>query len=343
MSDRQRTPEQRLRFVEQTLASLESLPGVRSAGAASAMPFGVADLHIRTTFAIDGRPRPAPGDVPSTAVSVATPGYFPTLGVRLVRGRFLASTDGPDAPRVAVVSEALARRYWPGGDAVGSRLSLRWLGRDLALDIVGIVGDLRHERLDREPRPTLFLPHAQSPFGGMTFVVRTAGDPALVLEAAQQRIWAIDPLQTIYSASTVEAWVDRTLGERRFSMLLVSAFAAMALGLALVGLYGVMSFVTRQRAREIGVRRVLGAKPADIVKLVLGRGLRLTLIGILLGLVGALAAGRFMQGLLFGVSPADAMSFGGVTLLIGLVSLAACLIPALRALRIDPGAAIRDE
>ena len=343
LSDRQRTPELRIRFVEEALASLEALPGVRSVGAASAMPFGIADLHIRGSFTIEGRPKPAPADVPTVAVSVATSNYFQTLGVRLVRGRLIAPTDTANTPRVAVVSQALAQRYWPGGDPIGSRLSLRWLGRDMAIEIVGIVGDLRHEALDRDARPTLFLPHAQSPFGGMTFVVRTTGDPALVLEAAKQRIWAVDPLQTIYSASTVQAWVDRTLGERRFSMLLVSAFAAMALALALVGLYGVMSFVTRQRAREIGVRRVLGAGPTDILRLVLGRGLRLTLCGMLLGLGGALAAGRLMRGLLFGVSPADAMAFGSVSLLIGVVSLAACLVPALRALRIDPAAAIRDE
>jgi putative ABC transport system permease protein len=343
ISDRQRTPERRVRFVEEALASLETLPGVRSAGAASLMPFGVADLNIRGSFTIEGRPKPAPADAPTTAVSIATPGYFPTLGVRLVRGRLLEPSDDGKAPRVALVSQALAQRFWPGADPIGSRLSLRWLGRDLAVEVVGIVGDLRHEGLDRAARPTLFLPHAQSPFGGMTFVVRTAGDPALVLDAAKQRIWAIDPLQTIYSASTVQAWIDRTLGERRFSMLLVSAFAGMALSLALVGLYGVMSFVTRQRAREIGVRRVLGAKPADILRLVLGRGLRLTLGGILLGLVGALAAGRLMQDLLFGVSPADAMSFGGVTVLIAVVSLAACLVPALRALRVDPASAMREE
>ena len=220
-----------------------------------------------------GQPAPAPGEEPRASFNVATPGYFAALRIPLVRGRHLDARDGPDAPRVAVISDALAARYWRDDDPIGDRLAFRFNGQPLEVEVVGVTGATRHEGLADRPRLELFLPHAQAPSGSMTLVARTSLDPRLLIEPAKAAVWAIDPLQTFYQTATLDELVGRTLVTRRFALIVLTGFALLALLLAAAGLYGVLSSIVSQYRREIGVRLALGARWADIVRLLVARGI----------------------------------------------------------------------
>lgn len=344
------TPEERRAFFRRAIERIDALPGVRSAAAVSAFPFIEANIDVQQSFRVAGRSEPRRGEAPNAFVAVATPDYFRTMGIPLLEGRALEPTDDAEAPPVAVVTEALARRQWPGESPVGQHVRFvddqdsdrraddaRWI------EIVGVVGHVRHDGLDRDPRPELFLPQEQTNMGSMTFVARTDRDPAALLEPMRQAIWALDPLQTIYRSATLDELVSKSVAGRRFNLWLLGSFAAIALILAAVGIYGVVSYSTRTRAHEFGVRMALGAGTRDVVREAMSRGVRLATLGVALGLVGALGVTRALRGLLYGVSAADPLTFLAVALLLLGVALGATWFPARRATRVDPAVSLRVE
>jgi putative ABC transport system permease protein len=340
--DRNATPERRSEFFTRTLERVAALPGVAAAGAVSSLPFAAVDHRIDSPLLIDGR-TVAPGDEPSTFVTIATPDYLRAAGIPLRRGRWFGAEDHGRSAPVVVVNEAAARRHWPGQDPVGANVTVRWQGRPIRAQIVGVAGEVRHGALDREPRPEVFLPHAQVPTGTMCYVVRTAGVGTASVEEVKAAIRTVDPLQAFYQTASLDDLVSRSLAPRRFGALLLGGLAAAGVALAATGLYALIAFSTRVRTREIGVRLALGAGRADILRMVVGRGMALVGAGVVIGLAGALALGRFVRGLLFGVGPADPLTLAGVSLLLLAVSGAAALASARAASRLDPLEALRAE
>ena len=334
--DRNDTPPKLAAFFDQVLDRMRGLPGVAAAGAVSAMPFIEANINMRSAIAINGQPATVPGDDALVHTTIVAGDYFRAMNIPLERGRLLDRTDTVETRRVAVITRSAARKFWPGVDPIGSRVRIRFQGRSLESEVVGIVGDVRHDALDRPGRPEMFLAHPQTPFGSMTFVVRTqAGSPAS-MQALKQQVWALDPLQAFYRTATLDELVSRTLVGRRFSVFLLTGFGAAALLLAASGLYGVMSFSTGQRSREFGVRVALGAQPADILSMVVVEGLKLAFAGIIVGMVAAMWLTRLLKGLLFGISATDPLTFGVVVAAILMISVLSCFVPACRAVRSDP-------
>jgi putative ABC transport system permease protein len=341
--DRNPDPAARRTFFERVLARLDALPAVDQVGAVSAMPFIESNIDIQGNFRIVGQPAPAPGEDLRSSFNVATPGYFTVMRIPLVRGRHLDERDGPEAPKVAVIGEALARRYFAGLDPIGQRIALRYAGQPLEVEVVGVVGATRHDRLDAPPRPEMFLPHAQASTGSMTLVARTGVDPRSLIEAGKAEVWAVDPLQTFYRTASLDELVGRTLTARRFALVVLTGFAALALLLAAAGLYGVLSTIVSQYRREIGVRMALGARAADIVRLIVSRGLTVAALGVAIGLAGALGGSRLLSRFLFSVAPTDPMAIGGAAVLMLSVAALACYVPARRAAGADPVEALRVE
>jgi putative ABC transport system permease protein len=342
--DHNPTPADLRTFFDSTLDRLRALPAVQHAGAVSAMPFIEANINIQNVFTIEGRPQPQQSEAPRASLTVATPGYFSAMRIPLKAGRLIDERDGSDHPRVAVITETMARRYWTGlDDALGHRLSFRFSGTPTEVEVVGVVGSLRHDTLDGDVRDEVFMPLAQRPFGSMTFVVRSAGDASGLLEPTRAAIWATNPDQTIYRSATLDELVAKTVSPRRFALAVIIGFAGLALLLAVVGVYGVLSAIMTARLREVGLRVALGASRWDIIQLVVGRGLVLTTLGLIIGLAGALGAGRLLRGFLFEITPADPLAVGasaGFMLLAGLV---ACYLPAHRAASADPVTVLRTE
>ncbi|MGA9770147.1 MAG: ABC transporter permease [Blastocatellia bacterium] len=338
-----RTGQQRAAFFEQTIDRISALPGVQAAGAVSALPFHDNSIVITGTFTIEDQPQPPPGTEPSAYLTAATSDYFTAMSIPLRRGRFFTRFDRAGAPPVVLIGETLARRYWPNEDPVGKKIKLGFFGETATREIIGIVGDARHKGLDSDPRAEIFLPHLQEPYGSMTYIVRTTGDPSLLLQAVKGEIWAVNKNLPFSSVATIEELVSRSLGERRFNLLLLGSFAAIALALASLGIYGLISFSTSRRTHEIGVRMALGAQTSDILRMILKEGMMLTVAGVGLGLAASMALTRLLSSFLFGVSSTDPLVYTGVSLLLAAVALLACYIPARRAMKIDPGVALRYE
>ena len=319
------------------------MPGVVAAGATSALPFHDNPISPNAAFTIEGRLAPLPEQEPTAFLNTATDDYFRALGIPLRRGRFYTRFDRQDAPPVALINETLARRYWPDEDPVGKKITARFLGQIRTAEIIGIVGDVRHRGLDSEPRPEFFLPLLQSPYGSMTYVIRAAGAPLPLLPGVKQEIWAVNKNLPFSSVATMEDLLSRSTDERRFNLLLLGTFAAIALVLAGIGIYGLISFSTRQRKHEIGVRLALGASRSGILRMVIGEGMVLTLLGVAVGLLGAATLTRFIQTLLFDVQTIDPLTFGAVPALLVAVALIASYVPARRATKVDPLVALRCE
>ncbi|MGH9387283.1 MAG: ABC transporter permease [Vicinamibacterales bacterium] len=342
--DRHPTPAQQSQFFRQSLDRLASVSGVEVAGAVTALPFqGESNIELESAFAIEGRPPVRSEDEPTTHVTIAAGEYFRAMRIPLLRGRPFNERDDSQAPPVVIVTASLARRFWPNEDPIGRRIVFRTERFAGAREIVGLVGDVRHTGLDDVPRSEVFVPHAQLPFGTMTFVVRASDDPVTVLPAVKKAIWEIDSAQVFERIVTLEQLIAGTLGARRFYLWLFGAFAAIALVLAAGGLYAVVSFVTTQRTHEIGLRVALGARPRDIFRLIVGQGMRPTLIGVGLGVMAALAVTRFLEGFLFGITPTDPMTFLLVSMVLTGIAGAATYIPASRALTVDPIVALRQQ
>jgi putative ABC transport system permease protein len=244
---------------------------------------------------------------------------------------------------VVLVNRTAARNFWPDADPIGAKVRFRFTGTSLDAEVVGIVGDVRHEALDKPARPELFMPHPQIGFGSMTFVVRTLPGSPTTVQTLKEQVWALDPQQAFYRVATLDELVSRTLVGRRFSLVLLGGFAAAALLLAAAGLYGVISSSTNQRTREFGVRMALGASRAEIVRLVVGEGLKLAAAGLALGVLGAVVMTRLMGALLFGVTPTDPLTFAVVAITILTIAVVSCYLPARRAVTVDPIRALRVE
>jgi putative ABC transport system permease protein len=339
-SPRMATPQKRIAFFQQALDRMRVLPGVVAAGAVSAMPFAEAKVIIRGPLAIAGRPR-ASGEESVVYTTAVEGDYFRAMGVPLLQGRLFDATDTATSRQVALVSRSAVRQFWPGADPVGSKVQFRFAGTTYDAEVIGIVGDVRHEALDRPAAAEVFLPYSQSGFRALTLVVRTAPGSPATLEAMKAQIWALDPRQSIAYTATLDDLISRTLVNRRFSLFLLGGFALAALVLASAGVYGVMSVTTSQRTREFGVRMALGAKRSDIVRLVLREGLTLASVGVIIGIVVALPLMRLLRTLLFGVTTTDPVTFLFVSVALVFVTGAACYVPASRALRIDPVNALR--
>jgi putative ABC transport system permease protein len=339
------SPEQSA-FFQKVIERVEALPNVESA--AVILPLPLSGSMMQNILTVDGRPPLAPGERLITNTRLISPDYMRVMGIPLIRGRTFTERDNQDSPRVFVINETLARKYFPGEDPIGKRIkvSVRATGEkeDAFGEIVGIVGDVKHRSLDRETDPECYVSYLQIPDPFMTLVVRTkSGDAAGLAASLRTAIQQVDPEQPVYDIMTMNQVLARSIATRRFNMLLLGIFACVALLLAGVGLYGVMNYSVAQRTHEIGIRMALGAQGKDVLRMVVGQGMLFTLIGLGLGLVAAFALTRVMSGLLVGVSTTDPWTFIGVSVLLALVALLACYIPARRAMRVDPLVALRYE
>jgi len=330
-------------FFDRTLARLSELPGVTAAGASNMIPLdgNGTDRLIE----VEGYIPRDKSDMPDAQNRQVTPGWFAAMGIPLVNGRLVERADDEKAPRVLVVNEAFAKRFFPNGDAIGKRIRLGKLTADFPwATIVGVVGDVRGFALDEPPQPTMYWPVAQiRATPSLAIVVRTQSDPAALAAAVRDAIGEIDQTQPIYDMQPLDQLVAKSLGQRRFTLTLMVLFGVIALILSAIGIYGVMAFAVSQRTQEIGIRMALGANAVDVLKMVVGSGMFLAVIGVAVGLIGAFAVTRLMASLLFGVSPTDLMTFGFVTAGLLLVALLACYIPARRATKVDPLVALRYE
>lgn len=339
-------PEQRFEFFDRLAERAKSLPGVRSAGAASFLPVsgGGGLLH----FNINGRPPKSPHDYTATGYRTITPDYFETLGMPLVQGRFFTAGDTEKAPAVVVINAAMARTYFPGENPLGKRLQVGATPESDVpwMEVVGVVGDVR-QGLDLDPKAEMYLPYRQAdavlPVFQLSIVLRTATDPMLQASALRSALAEIDPNQPLVRVRTMEENMAATVAQPRFRTWLIGIFAALALVLAGVGVYGVMSYTVTQRTSEIGIRVTLGAQPEDVFRIVVGEGLRLALAGVGVGILAALALTRLLQSFLYGVSAYDPLTFGGVALILTMVAVAASFFPARRATHVDPMVALRYE
>lgn len=335
--------ERRRLFTGQLLDRLEALAGVRAAGAASTL--FLSRLPNMGPIALEGGVPAADEDArESVVIESATPGFFEAMGMRLVHGRRFQTTDGPAGPPVAIVNEAFVRRYFPGESALGRRFTFGDLRPDaMWIEIVGVVADARRSGLAEAVRPEAYVPHALRTTAALTYVLRTQGDPWALLPAVREIVREMDPLLPLAAVSTLEQSVAASLAARRFVMLLLGAFAALAASLAAIGIYGVVSYLVAQRTREVGVRLALGADRNDVLRLVFEQSLRHVVPGIVVGAAGALLLTRLLRSQLFGIEPHDPATFLAVPAGLLLVSMAASLIPAWRAARVEPIAALRRE
>ena len=337
-------------FYEQVLTRLARLPGVQSASAINFLPLSAWGDSVN--FSIEGRAEPQPGEMPIGQYRVIASDYFQTLGLPILSGRALDQRDAENAPGAAIISADLARRYWPRGDAIGQHIRLKFpqsdapwrpVARDSWLKIVGIAGDIRQPQLSSQDIGEIYLPLEQNPSRLMRLAVRSATEPDNLALAIRREVLAVDAEQPITELRSMEQFASESVFQRRLSMVLLSLFAALALTLAAVGIYGVISYAVGQRTREIGIRVALGARPTDVSRLVTWQGMRLALAGVAAGLTLAFALTRILSSQLFEVSALDSVTFAAVPALLIAVALAACYIPARRAARIDPLIALRHD
>jgi putative ABC transport system permease protein len=329
-------------FFRQATERIGSLPGVRSVGIVNFLPL-YGGLGSATGFTIEGKPEPPPGQEPTTNVRVANAGYFGAMGIPLLRGRNFTEVEDNEARHVILISESLGRQHFPGEDPLGKRITVQMADKPVPTEIIGIVGDVKYDSLTDKAEPTVYFPHPELAYPFMTLVVRTNGDPAEMAPAVERELHAIDPDQPVSDVRTMNQVMADMVARARFSTLLLVLFAGLATLLAAVGIFGVMNYSVTLRTREIGLRMALGAQPGQVLMLVLKQGLLLTLIGIGIGLAGALALTRIMSSLLFGVDATDPATFTALVLLLTVVSLLACYIPARRATKVDPLIALKYE
>jgi putative ABC transport system permease protein len=338
-----REPKQVMNFYQQLMERLEAVPGVQSAGAISSV--FLTDTPNSTNFTIEGRPVPVGAESIEVPLDAVTTSYFKVMGIPLIEGREFDEHDVPTSPPVAIINQTFARRFFPNEDPIGKRYVYGGPGPDNNswITIVGVVGDMRRTGFDRPVRPETFLPQGQNPDSGLTIVARTKGDPAALAGALRNEVWAIDRDQSVYDVKTMRQVLSEMLSQRRFNMLLLGIFAAVALTLAAVGIYGVMSYAVAERTHEIGLRMALGAQTGDVLGLIVRQGMLLAGTGLVVGLVASLGLTRLMTSLLYGVSATDPLTFIAIPVVLTGVALGACLIPARRAIKVDPMVALRYE
>jgi predicted permease len=339
-------PRQQVAFFNAMITRVRSLPGVESAAVIDSLPMSGGSHQ---PIAIEGRPAVAMSEQPEVDVRLISTGYLRAMHIPLIRGRDFSESDNENVPRVVLISQGMAARFWPNENPIGKRLVLSFFP-DMSREIVGVVGDVKQNGLaDPAVDTTLYAPLNQlsvpslGAWGsfGMTLVVRTASPQTfLTLTSA---VHEVDAGQPVDNTTPLEQFVNETLSQQRFNMLMLAVFAAMALFLATLGTYSVLAYAVKRRVREIGIRMALGAQPVDILRLVIGEGIKLAAAGVVVGLFLALGLTRLVASLLFNVKPTDPLTFVSVALLLGLVALLACYVPARRASRVDPNVALRYE
>jgi putative ABC transport system permease protein len=352
--------EQREQFYNRLLENLRGLPGVEATAAASGLPLG--NNGWQTGFVVDGRPRPPRDQTPLMEACLVTPDYFKAMNIPVKSGRVFDSHDdrswiaGKDLSKLdddekqmaplnsIVIDEEFARRYWPGEEAVGKRIAMGSEKDPRFLTVLGVVGRVKMEGLGTDSKRVQgYFPFAQTPSSGMTVILKAAGDPNQLIAAVRQQVKAIDPDQPIYSVRTMDDIRAESVAPERLNLTLLSIFAGIALVLAVVGIYGVMSYTVTQRTHEIGIRMAIGAQPRDVFRMVIGQGMMLALIGVVCGLIGAFGLTRLMASMLFGVEPTDPITFAAIAVLLTGVALVACYVPGRRATKVDPVVSLRYE
>jgi putative ABC transport system permease protein len=339
----QENPARFMAFNAQLLERVRAIPGVQYAGTVRPLPLGGGRSAM--PFYREDRPVPSEANFPAADWHAVSPGYFQAMGIGVVRGRDFADSDGPSTPQVAVISQGMARRYWPDEEPVGKRLRIGTPEMGLPwFTVVGVVGDTKPYGLEASTPAELYVSCLQlGSWVDMNLVVRTAANPLGVAAALRDQVLALDKEMVVGDLQTMEQRLGGTLAGRRGNMLTLGIFAGLALVLAVVGIYGVMSYSVAQRTQEIGVRVALGARPADVLRLVVRQGMTLVLVGVGVGLAGSIACTRLLRSMLFEVTPTDPVTFAGVVLLLTVVALLASYIPARRATRVDPMVALRYE
>jgi putative ABC transport system permease protein len=352
--------EQREAFFKRLLENMRALPGVEATAAASGLPLG--NNGWQTGFVVQGQPIPPRNQTPLMEACVVTPDYFRAMNIPLKRGRYFNDRDdrsfltGRDLSKLTedertmagvnslIIDEEFARRYWPNEDAVGKRIKLGRDDKASVLTVLGVVGRVKMEGLSQDSnRVQGYFPFAQLPFGGMTVIVKAAADPNQLIASVREQLKTVDADQPIYSIRTMNDIRAESVAPERLNLTLLSLFAGIALVLAIVGIYGVMSYSVTQRTHEIGIRMAIGAQPRDVFKMVIGQGMTLALIGVAFGLIGAFGLTRLMTTMLFGVEPSDPATFVVITALLTGVALVACYIPGRRATKVDPVLSLRYE
>jgi putative ABC transport system permease protein len=331
----------RTRFFTRAVEKLERLPGVRAASAVSYLPFN--GMAAGTWVEIAGRPPARPGEELGGTIRTVMPGYFHAMGIPLQAGRdFSAADNQPEAPLRFIVNQTFVKRFLSGEQPLGKGIRVYMANENPFGEVVGVVGDVKEGSLDQEPSPTAYYVHAKLAYSGMVFVMRTDGNPLGLVDAARRAIQSMDATQPIAEVRTMEDVIAQTFSRQRFSAFLLSGFSVASLLLAAIGIYGVLAYSVTERTREIGVRTALGAQPGQIVAMVVGGGARLVAIGTVAGIAGALALSGLLKGLLFGVGPRDVATFVAVPVVLGVVAVVAAWLPARRAARLDPMAALRE-
>jgi putative ABC transport system permease protein len=352
--------EQREQFYDRLLENLHALPGVEATAAASGLPLG--NNGWQTSFVVDGRPRPPKDQTPLMEACLVTPDYFKAMSIPVKSGRVFNSHDdrssiaGKDLSKLdedqkqmaplnaIVIDEEFARRHWPNEEAVGKRIKMGGEKNPISLTVLGVVGRVKMEGLSQDSnRVQGYFPHAQVPNGSMTVIIKAAGDPNQLIAAVRQKVREIDPDQPIYAIRTMDDIRAESVAPERLNLTLLSIFAGIALVLAVVGIYGVMSYSVTQRTHEIGIRMAIGAQPRDVFRMIIRQGMMLALIGVAAGLLGAFLLTRLMASLLFGVEPTDPATFAAIALLLTGVALVACYVPGRRATKVDPVVSLRYE
>ena len=326
--------------VKEMLDRIRALPGVATAGSIGILP--MEGTNSGTWYYDADRPEPAPNARPGGDVSIITPGYFEAMRIPMIRGRAFGPDDRAGVPPVAILNQTAARMLFPGEDPVGKRVKVWWTNTP-TVEVVGVVADIRHGGVSRPPDPCLFMPNDQQPFPFTALVVRTIGKPAGLVQAIREQIRKVDADQGISKIEEMQQMVSDSIARPRLEATVLTLFGVIALGLASIGLYGLIAFSVAQRAREIGIRVALGASRASIFRMILGDGFRLTLIGGGLGLVAIVGLTRFLRSLLSEIQPLDPVTLISVTCVLTFVSLLACYVPARRATKADPAAVLREE
>lgn len=324
---------------QRVLEQVKSTPGVDAVGVVNQLPFSGRNLGLN--FTVGGQPPVKPEDTASANFRLVSPGYLQAMGIPLKRGRDFNDHDTRDSTPVALINETLAKHYFANEDPIGKQLNIE--GQQAPREIVGIIGDVKQIKLDAEVKSEIYVPFFQIAVPAMNIVVRTTTDPGSMTSAVLQQISRVDPDQPVYQVKTMDEYLGESMAQRRLSTVLLGVFAALALILAALGVYGMMSYLVSQRTREIGVRMALGARQLDILKLVVRHGMWLSILGIAVGVAAALLLTRIMTSSLYGISASDPLTYVGISALLALIALLACLIPARRALKVDPIIALRYE
>ena len=333
--------DQRRQFFGQLLQRAQSIPGVQSVGAISQLPLSGYSMMGR--FAIEGQPEPEPGKGPVIPIGMVTPEYFRTMQIPLVDGRLFDERDAEKMPDVAIVNESMARKIWSSQNPIGKKVAALCNEHDVCRTVVGVVGDIRHEGLGADAQPEIYVPYRQLALTNMSLVLRTAGDPLMIVSAMRNEVRALDKDQPVALVQTLDEHISQSILQPRLLTTLLSVFAGLGLVLAAVGVYAMMSYSVSQRRGEIGIRIALGAMKADILRLVVGQALLLVLMSLTIGLAAAFGATRLLRSLLYEVGIWDPFTFAAIVILLSLVAIFAAWLPARRAAKISPMVALRSE